>query len=106
MKEGSIQGRSIPRSCAAAITSVAASSTTLNPSSSNWRIIAVFPAPGAPVRMNLFMFMFRRCPTLPLRQGGNSLGDFLAVEAAVFDENLVSVHTCHQHSRQIHALAV
>ena len=38
------------------MTSVAASSTTLKPSSSNWRTIAVFPAPGAPVMMNLLMW--------------------------------------------------
>ena len=35
---------------------LAASSTTLNPSSSNWRMMAVLPAPGAPVMMNLFIF--------------------------------------------------
>jgi len=34
---------------------VAASSTTPNPSRSNWRRTAVFPAPGVPVRMNRFI---------------------------------------------------
>jgi len=34
---------------------VAASSTTPNPSRSNWRRTAVFPAPGGPVRMNRFI---------------------------------------------------
>src|SRR5262249_5243418 len=52
MNDGSLHGSSVPRACAAAMTSVAASSTTLNPSSSNWRMIAVLPAPGAPVMMN------------------------------------------------------
>ena len=35
--------------------SVAASSTTLKPSSSSCRSSAVFPEPGAPVKMNLFI---------------------------------------------------
>ena len=56
MKEDWAQGWSVPWVCAAAMTSVAASSTTLKPSSSNRRMIAVFPAPGAPVMMNLFIY--------------------------------------------------
>src|SRR5262249_18725420 len=55
MKDGCFQGSGVPWACAAAMTSVAASSTTLKLSSSNWRMIAVLPAPGAPVMMNLFI---------------------------------------------------
>ena len=55
MNDGCFQGSSIPRACAAAMTSVAASSTTLKPSSSSWRRMAVLPEPGAPVRMNLLI---------------------------------------------------
>ncbi len=41
------------------------------------------------------------------RQGlGDGLGDLLAVEAAVFDENLVGVHAGDDHAREIHPLAV
>src|SRR5271169_5763616 len=55
MNEGCLHGSETPCACASAMTSVAASSTTLKPSSSNWRSIAVFPEPGAPVSMNLFI---------------------------------------------------
>src|SRR5262249_47894379 len=61
MNEGYLQGSTRPSACAAAITSVAVSSTTLNPSSSNRRIIAVFPAPGAPVMMNRFIALNSIC---------------------------------------------
>ena len=47
-----------------------------------------------------------RPSTRYLRQRGDRLGDFLAVEAAVLDEDLVGVHPGHQHSRQIHPLAI
>ena len=48
----------------------------------------------------------RRVPTRRLLQRCDSLGDLLAVKAAVFDEDLVGVHSRHQHSCQIHPLAV
>jgi len=45
----------MPLACSSAITSVAASSTTPNPSRSNWRRTALFPAPGVAVRINRFI---------------------------------------------------
>ena len=56
--ETCFHGSAIPRAWDSAITSVAASSTTPNPSSSSCRRIAVLPEPGVPVRMNLFMNRF------------------------------------------------
>src|SRR5690348_9512534 len=55
MKDGSFQGSEIPCACAAAMMSVADSSTTLKLSSS-WRMIEVFPEPGVPVMMYLFIY--------------------------------------------------
>src|SRR5690349_15084237 len=48
-------------------TSVAASSTTLKPSKSNWRRIEVLPAPGAPVMMNRLTQWLRLGPHLKRR---------------------------------------
>src|SRR5579863_10548644 len=70
MKAGSVHGVATPRACHRAITSVAASSTTPNPSSSSWRRIAVLPEPGVPVRMKRFIGCLS-----PRSSFGNSSGD-------------------------------
>src|SRR5947209_3092548 len=38
--------------------------------------------------------------------GGNRLGDLLAVEAAIFNEDLIRMHPGHDHARQVNALAL
>src|SRR5438270_3624067 len=53
MNPGRVHGSAIPFACHKAMMSVAASSTTLNPSTSSCRMIAVLPAPGAPFTMYL-----------------------------------------------------
>jgi len=55
MKIGSVHGSASSAASRAAITSVAASSTTGYPVAARTRSIEVLPAPGAPVRMNRFM---------------------------------------------------
>src|SRR5450631_187179 len=55
MKHWSRHGSLWPRALSRAMTSVAASSTTAAPLRSNRRRTAVFPAPGAPVRMYLII---------------------------------------------------
>jgi hypothetical protein len=51
IKAGFFQGSSMPRAWQFAMMSVAASSTTLKPSSSSCLMMAVLPEPGAPVMM-------------------------------------------------------
>src|ERR1035437_308255 len=55
MKHWSCHGSLWPRAFSRAMTSVAASSTTVAPLHSNRRRTAVFPAPGVPVRMYLII---------------------------------------------------
>jgi len=66
MKSAFSCGEILPRACSRAMTSVAASSTTKCPAASSPLRIAVFPAPGCPVRMC-------RCRVLPSYLGRKRL---------------------------------